>query len=66
MTDRASQLARCLMEGGIRLPVGPDGRMVPGSVRAFLDVYFPGISQAEVSRGLSIAVELAKADRGLR
>lgn len=66
MSDRAAALARCLMEQHVRFPIGPDGRIAPGSIRAFLDKRFPGISQAEVTRGVLIAVELAKADRGLR
>ncbi|GJD88221.1 hypothetical protein BHAOGJBA_1734 [Methylobacterium hispanicum] len=66
MSDRATQLARCLMEEGIRFPVGQDGKIAPGSIRTFLADRFPGISQAEVTRGVLIAIELAKLDRGLR
>jgi hypothetical protein len=66
MTDRAAALARCLTEQCIPFPVGPDGKVVPGAIRAFIDQRFPGLTQEERTRGFMIAVEIAKADRGLR
>ncbi|MCJ2098971.1 hypothetical protein [Methylobacterium sp. E-046] len=62
MSDRATQLAQFLCEGGAMFRASADGGIADGELIRVIRGRFPGITKAEIQRGVRIAVEVVLTD----
>ena len=58
MSDQGIALAKALLERPGGFPADASGGIDPVAFRQFLESEFPEISQADIRRGIEIAVEL--------